>query len=251
MLDLVTMLVVNAISCSVAGQKILNQVTFSVPENQTLGIIGPNGSGKTTLFNCLSGFHRLSSGSIQFRNQEISSLSPHKRAHLGVGRVFQNFGIFREMTLFDNVRIALESKAGVLASMLSSSLRTEAKKRAHAALESVGLYEKRDQLASSLSGGQMRLLEIARTVAADSRLILLDEPTAGVSPIMKQEVGEQISKLKTLGCTALIIEHDIGFIQRFCDRVIVLNEGEIMLDGTPEQVRNDPELERLYFGSIK
>ena len=243
------MLTLKDIQFSIGAQQILKEISFSVPEGQTLGIIGPNGSGKTTLFNCLSGFHQIDSGTITYQDKVISESAPHERAQLGIGRVFQNFGIFREMSVLENMIVALEAKEGLRKTFLPwSTTSRSVTKKAREALEQVGLSAKATYDASSLSGGQMRLLEIARTLAAGAKLILLDEPTAGVSPIMKEEVGTFIRQLKDLGRTVLIIEHDINFIQRFCDRIIVLDSGKVILDGSPAEVRANKQLEEIYFG---
>jgi ABC-type branched-subunit amino acid transport system ATPase component len=244
------MLKINDIHFSLGAHQILRGISFNVPQGETLGIIGPNGSGKTTLFNCLSGFNDLDSGSISLADTDITKTPPFQRANLGIGRVFQNFGIFREMTVLDNILVALESKAGLIKTFLQGGEKSrQVISQSLDALEQVGLREKSAALASSLSGGQMRLLEIARTLAAGAELILLDEPTAGVSPIMKEEVGAFIQKLKTLGRTVLIIEHDINFIQKFCDRIIVLDGGKVIMDGPPAEVRASKQLEQIYFGT--
>jgi ABC-type branched-subunit amino acid transport system ATPase component len=243
------MLTLKDIEFSLGAHQILRGISFTVPRGETLGIIGPNGSGKTTLFNCLSGFNDLDSGSIFLADTDITKTPPYERANLGIGRVFQNFGIFREMTVLENMLVALESKAGLIKTFLQGAEKSrQVVSQSLDALEQVGLKEKANALASSLSGGQMRLLEIARTLAAGAELILLDEPTAGVSPIMKEEVGAFIQKLKSLGRTVLIIEHDINFIQKFCDRIIVLDGGKVIMDGPPAEVRASKQLEQIYFG---
>lgn len=243
------MLSISGLSVSFQGNPILKDLSFSVAAGQTVGIIGPNGSGKTTLFNTISGFVQASSGQVVLNGREIQGLEPHQRARLGLGRVFQNFGIFRQMTLLENILIALEARAHASESAVSRrgalrERRTEAMRH----LEEIRLAHKALDKAGSLSGGQMRLLEIIRTVAAGAELFLLDEPTAGVSPRMKDDVAGIIRKLQELGKTVLIIEHDIVFIQRFCTRIVVLNEGQIVLDDTPEKVRSDERLKDIYFG---
>ena len=222
----------------------MNDISFEVEEGKIIGLIGPNGSGKTTLFNVLSGFLKPEEGNIQFRHDNITTLSPAKRAQSGIGRVFQNFGIFREMTLEENVLVALEAlpkaertKLGNLQEIVADTL------------DLVGLSEKAKANASSLSGGQMRLLEIGRTLASGKELFLLDEPTAGVSPKMTNDVSSLINELKAEGKTVLIIEHDLPFIAKICDYVIVLDVGSVALQGTPEEVHHDKKLQELYFGA--
>lgn len=233
---------------SIGDSLILDNVTLNVERGERLGIIGPNGSGKTTLFNCLSGFHLPKNGEIVFQGTRITKLPPYQRAMLGIGRVFQNFGIFKQMTVLENMITALESKQGALLNPWGKRA-AQNKVLAMEHLESVGLEKKANDEAGSLSGGQLRLLEIARTLAFGAELFLMDEPTAGVSPKMKAEVERVLLKLQGLGKTVLIIEHDMNFIQRLCDRIIVLNVGRIVLDGSPDVVRSDALLQDIYFGT--
>lgn len=247
---IVPALAVNDLKVSFGSHSVLNGVSFQIDAETTVGLIGPNGSGKTTLFNCLSGFVHLASGQISVHGTPVTDYSAHQRAQVGLGRVFQNFGIFREMTLLENVVCALEGKLSWFDSILPySATQRRIQNKAMEFLREVGLQDKAKQKAASLSGGQMRLLEIIRCVAFEASVLLLDEPTAGVSPVMKETIAELILKLRSLGKTVLVIEHDIQFIQRFCSRVIVLESGRVVLDGTPDQVRNDPRLQEIYFGT--
>ncbi|MBN8549177.1 MAG: ABC transporter ATP-binding protein [Deltaproteobacteria bacterium] len=244
------MLEVKDITFNVKGTQILNGISFQVAQGETVGIIGPNGSGKTTLFNCLSGFNIPNGGSITLKGHEVTVLPPYKRAALGLGRVFQNFGIFREMTCTENVVTALESRQPMWDSFFPWSKGNKTNRaRALEFLKEVHLEKSCDKRASSLSGGQMRLLEIIRTLAFEAEVFLLDEPTAGVSPKMKEDVAGLIRRLKELGKTVLVIEHDINFIQKFCSRIIVLDIGRIVLDDTPDKVRQHSLLQEIYFGS--
>ncbi len=244
------MLEVNSLKFEVRGLQILNGCSFSVKSGETVGIIGPNGSGKTTLFNCLSGFITPSAGKITFAGTELEGISPAARAKLGIGRVFQNFGIFREMTLSENVVTALESRSDGFSGFFPWTKSSRAFwSEALGYLEEVGLADKANHKASSLSGGQMRLLEIIRTLSFGAELFLLDEPTAGVSPKMKTEVASLISKLRDRGKTVLVIEHDLNFIQSLCSRTIVLDQGLVVLDGETEKIRNDRLLKEIYLGT--
>ncbi len=242
------MLEISGLKFHIGGTQILNGVDFSVRSGEKLGIIGPNGSGKTTLFNCISGFNLPSSGNIRFQEKDISRLAPAKRARLGLGRVFQNFGVFREMTVLENVVIAIESRQSPILFPWSARHK-ENQAKAMEYLELVNIPEKAKAKAGSLSGGQMRLLEITRAIAFEAELFLLDEPTAGVSPRMKKEIEVALAKLHDLNKTVLIIEHDINFIQKICDRIVVLDSGRVVLDGTPEEVRGDSRLQEIYFGT--
>jgi ABC-type branched-subunit amino acid transport system ATPase component len=238
------------IEVKIGAANILNGISIEVNQAETVGIIGPNGCGKTTLFNTLSGFLSPVNGKISFLERDITNMPAYQRAKLGIGRVFQNFGIFRDMTVLENMTCAIEGRKNALASFFPwSKANKENKKMAMEYLSQIKLDSKAGQKAANLSGGQMRLLEIMRTLAAGAELFLLDEPTAGVSPKMKDDVVSIINKLKAMNKTILIIEHDINFIQKFCQRIIVLDGGKVMLDDTPEKVRNNKQLQEIYFGS--
>jgi branched-chain amino acid transport system ATP-binding protein len=246
------MLDVSDIKVAFGNSKILNGVSLQVEAGETVGIIGPNGSGKTTLFNTLSGFNSAESGRILFKGSDITHIPADQRAVLGLGRVFQNFGIFKEMSLLDNMLVAIEARSSFWANLFGiGSKRNLAREQAMEHLEEIGLAGRADQRAGSLSGGQMRLLEIVRVLATGAELLLLDEPTAGVSPRMKEEVAAFITKVQGLGKTVLVIEHDINFIQKFCRRIVVLEGGQVVLDDTPERVRADERLQEIYFGATQ
>ena len=239
-----SLLRIQHVGLSIGGQHILHDVSLSADEGEILGLIGPNGSGKTTLFNILSGFLTPTQGALHFRNADITRLSASERARIGIGRVFQNFGIFRDMSLDENVLVALEALPKEQRTVLGD-LRTVVRKTLHM----VGLQDHAKKKAGSLSGGQMRLLEIARTFASGKQLFLLDEPTAGVSPKMTQQVADLIGLLKREGKTVIIVEHDLPFISRICDRVAVLDVGRLVLTGTPADVKKSKELQEIYFGA--
>ncbi len=238
------LLSLQCLSLSINSHAILCDVTFDVEHGDVVGLIGPNGSGKTTLFNVISGFLRPTAGRVHLRGEDITALPPHERARRGIGRVFQNFGIFREMTLLENVLVALEAlpkeERCVLGNLRGVAAGT---------LDMVGLSAHAKKKAGSLSGGQMRLLEIARTLKSGKELFLLDEPTAGVSPKMTHQVADLIRELKREGKTVLIIEHDLPFIARICDRVVVMDVGQVVMVGSPKEVKESKELQEIYFGA--
>jgi branched-chain amino acid transport system ATP-binding protein len=243
------MLELDRISVSFQDSKILREVSLSVQKGETVGIIGPNGSGKTTLFNCISGFVSPTSGTLRLKERDVTGTSAEQRARLGLGRVFQNFGIFKEMSLLENLLVALEARGSLLRSLLPwSNSANENRRLALEYLKEIQLEAKANQKAGSLSGGQMRLLEIVRVLATGADVLLLDEPTAGVSPRMKEEVAAFIGRLQEMGKTVLVIEHDINFIQKFCKRIVVLESGSVVLDDTPERVCADERLQEIYFG---
>lgn len=244
-------LLVQDLYCKVGSQEILRGVTFSVAEGAVVGIIGPNGSGKTTLFNTLSGFLPSQAGSILLDGEELVGLAPHARARSGLGRTFQNSGIFREMTVLENVLTVLEARLPSYQLFVPWYRgKKEFLEEATLLLKQVSLHEHASKRAGDLSGGQLRLLEIARLRASSASLLLLDEPTAGVSPRMKEEVSVMLQQLRADGYTILIIEHDIHFIQTLCDRVLVLDSGRIILEGIPQEVRDNPLLHETYFGKV-
>lgn len=249
------LLTVTNLSLTLGTQQILRDISFTVGEGEVIGLIGPNGSGKTTLFNVLSGFLKVTNGTIGFRGNNITASSPSRRAKEGIGRVFQNFGIFREMTLEENVLVALEAlssedqKKLVCRAAGGSNLKHCLRRKVDETLALVGLRDKAKEKASSLSGGQMRLLEIARTLASGKELFLLDEPTAGVSPKMTNDVANLIRELKAEKKTVLVIEHDLPFIAKICDRVLVLDLGQIVISGTPQEVHSHKKLKEIYFGA--
>jgi branched-chain amino acid transport system ATP-binding protein len=244
------MLEVKNLELALGNTSILKGASFKVNQAETVGIIGPNGSGKTTLFNCISGFHFPDSGQVLLNEKDITNFAPHIRAKLGLGRVFQNPGIFKEMTVLENLITALESSQSFAQIICPwSALHKHNREYAMSLLEDIKLSAKAKDKASSLSGGQMRLLEIVRTLAYNANVLLLDEPTAGVSPKMKDEVIFLIKKLQAANKTILVIEHDINFIQQFCDRIIVLDGGKVVLEDTPTGVRSNERLREIYFGA--
>ena len=232
------------VNLTIQDHHILKDISFDVEEGEVVGLIGPNGSGKTTLFNVLSGFLPASTGSITFRDEDITKLIPSKRAHLGLGRVFQHFGIFRDMTLEENVMVAIDALPKKQRALLG-----DMKDIVQETLEMATLTDHAKKKAGSLSGGQMRLLEIARTLKSGKELFLLDEPTAGVSPKMTTQVADIIKELKDEGKTVIIIEHDLPFISKICDRVVVLDVGNVVLEGPPDHVKKSKELCEIYFGA--
>ena len=241
------MLQIKDLTVAFGKQTILQSIGFSA--SGTLGIIGPNGSGKTTLFNALSGFVSAQKGSILIDGIDISSLAPDRRAQAGVARVFQNFGVFRDLTVLENVTLALSVKLPFWKIMLPvPGIAKQLSQEAVQFLEQVGIADRRFDKANLLSGGQMRLLEIARALAMDKKVYLLDEPTAGVSPKLKEQVAAAIRLLIAAKKTVLIIEHDMNFIRSFVDRILVLDQGSIVSDGSPEAVVADPVVQEIYFG---
>lgn len=235
-----------ALNFQIGDSSILNDLSVSATEGERLGIIGPNGSGKTTFFNCLSGFSRPQKGKILFDSLDVTKLSPSDRAIKGLGRLFQNFGIFRDLTVYENLLIAIESREKV--SLFSFFKSKNFADEIMSLLSLVNLQDKKNHKAGSLSGGQLRLLEIIRLIAFNSKLYLLDEPTAGVSPKMKLDILDALNKLLPKDAIVMLIEHDINFMKDFCSRVVVFDSGHCVLSGTVDEVRENPVLQEVYFG---
>ena len=220
---------------SFGGVHALAGCGFSVGEGEIVGLIGPNGSGKTTLFNTIVGYLPLDGGRILYRGENVTGLPPYQIARKGIGRTFQVTRIFPKMTLMENVTLPTRNVA--------------AGDRAHELLELVGLTDLRDEYASDLSFGQQRLLSIIQVLMLDPGLILLDEPAAGVSPVMQKKLLELIHYLNEEGRTFLIIEHNMDVVMNNCERVVVLSMGEKIAEGSPEEVRRDEAVLTAYFGA--
>ncbi len=220
---------------SFGGVHALAGCGFSVGEGEIVGLIGPNGSGKTTLFNTIVGYLPLDGGRILYRGENVTGLPPYQIARKGIGRTFQVTRIFPKMTLLENVTLPTGKAA--------------ADDRAHELLEFAGLADLRDEYASDLSFGQQRLLSIIQVLMLDPGLILLDEPAAGVNPVMQKKLLELIHYLNEQGRTFLIVEHNMDVVMNNCERVVVLSMGEKIAEGTPEEVRRDEAVLTAYFGA--
>ncbi len=245
---------INNLSKDFDGIKAIDNLSINIPKGLISAIIGPNGAGKTTLFNIITGFIKPNDGDVFFENQRITSLSPDRIARLGVGRTFQNIRLFSQLSVLDNVMLATQyNKGESLWSALSKSKtmlkeENENKGKAIHYLQMVGMVDKKDSLAMNLSHGQRRLLEIARALALEPKLLLLDEPMAGLSPQKVIEMKSIIQNLRDTGKTILFIEHDIRVVMDISGWIIVLNYGKKIAEDRPEDIQNNPEVINAYLG---
>jgi len=226
------MLSLNKVAKRFGGVNAVNKCTFNVEEGTITSLIGPNGAGKTTVFNIISGLTKPDAGTIKLNGKEIAGLPAYKIAQSGISRTFQLTKVFRNMSIKDNLLMAKEAS----------------EKEMEDVLKSVYLHKPIDTTASELSYGQQRLLEIARALLMEHSLLMLDEPTAGVNPRIRQELKIILKKLRKEGKTVLLIEHDMDFVMDISDKVIVLAEGRVLREGKPKEIMKDKKVLEAYLG---
>lgn len=231
------------------GLVALHDVSFTVKENNITGLIGPNGAGKTTLFNALSGVYKADQGSIIFNGKDILNLPPHKIAEIGIARTFQIARPFLDLTVTENVLVGLGEKnyRGFIKPFKLSKKKDNIKK-AYDILEMVGIKDFKDHLASDLSLGYKRRLGIARALALEPQILMLDEPLAGLGKDVSEKMLKLIAELKKEGMTIIIIEHDMDAIMSICDKIIVLNQGEKIAEGDAKKIQNNEAVIEAYLG---
>jgi branched-chain amino acid transport system ATP-binding protein len=237
------------------GISALTDVTFKINEGEIFGLIGPNGAGKTTMFNVITNMFPPTSGEISFLGDKISGIKPHKITDKGICRTFQNIRLFSQMSVIENVLVGghCRSKSGVFSSVFRTKSQRKEEGGLHETaielLELVGLSSYQDVVAENLAYGQQRRLEIARALASNPRLLLLDEPAAGMNETETEDLFDLIKKVQKRGITVLLIEHDMPFVMKLCDRITVLNFGKKLAEGTPEEIQNNQDVIEAYLGS--
>lgn len=237
------------------GVKAVNGVSMTVNEGEIVSIIGPNGAGKTTFFNICSGYGKATKGKVYFKNTDITSLRTEAISTMGMGRTFQKTQLFKYMSVFDNVKIGChqDTSSGIWDAILHTKRYKKdeqyAAQRSREIIEMAGLEKYSDVLAGNLAYGIQRRVEIARALASSPSILLLDEPAAGMNPNETKDLMKFIQELNAKGQTILLIEHDMKFVMNCSHRIVVLNFGEKICEGTPEEVKRNKEVQEAYFGS--
>jgi branched-chain amino acid transport system ATP-binding protein len=251
----VTILETRDLTIRFGGVQALQDASLRVGEFEIVGLIGPNGAGKTTFFDCVTGVHRLAQGHVMFRDVEITGLAAHRRASLGIGRTFQNVGLVKTETVLGNLLSAQHSAieygpvAGIIGSPVSVATERVLRRRADVLLEVLGLDGLRDAPVRGLPYGTLKLVEIATTLATDPDVLLLDEPSAGMSPEEAHRLGESLLGLRReFELAILMIEHHVPLVMDVCDYVYVLNFGEMLTEGLPHEIRRHPDVIAAYLG---
>jgi len=227
--------------------KALSDVSVSFRAGELTAIIGPNGAGKSTFFNVISGGVPPSAGQVLFEGRDITGIAPHEFARIGIAKSFQITNVFKQLSAFENVRVALQVRVSRFQILRERSAYAELIERADALLQRVGLVDSRNKLAGDLAHGQQRSLEVAMALACDPKLLLMDEPTAGMSP---QETTVMMELIRQLAQerTVILVEHKMKLVMGLCQRLIVLHHGELLVDGKPDEIRANSEVKRVYLG---
>jgi branched-chain amino acid transport system ATP-binding protein len=254
MAQAVDMLEIKKVSKYFGGLAAIKDVTINVQKDELLGIIGPNGSGKTTLFNLITGVYEVTHGSILFEGEAIHDHNPTTIAGRGIARTFQNIKLFHTLSVLDNVLVASYCHGQPKAWSQIFGLRPgvkrerELEEKSHQLLEFVGLAQRHNEISKNLAYGDQKKLEMARALAIKPKLLLLDEPVGGLNPAEKKEVIDLIGKIQDEGITVLLIEHDMKVVMNISRRIIVLNFGEMIAQGAPDEIKRNPAVIEAYLG---
>jgi branched-chain amino acid transport system ATP-binding protein len=248
------MLQLNNLTMTFGGVTALSDVNVAITANAITGIIGPNGAGKTTLFNIISGIYQQTTGTVSLKGRDITGRTPEQLAKMGMVRTFQNIELFSQMTVLENVMVGLHSKtrSGIFscALKLPGHLKEERyiRKQALEWLKFAGIEDLADVTAANLPFGKGRLLEIARALALEPIVLLMDEPAAGLNSRETIELATLIRQIRDLGITVVLVEHDMDLVMDICDRIVVLNLGKKLAEGTPREIQENPEVVAAYLG---
>ena len=246
------LLEIKNISKHFGGLSALNNVSFAVEQGEIRGLIGPNGAGKSTMFKNIAGFYQPSEGEIIFSGQNINGLKPHAIASLGIVRTFQETTLFQELTVFENTLVGchLQAKSNIFSAALGldKQKQSRAGKKALEVMEFMGLVERKDQLASELPLGSQRSLAIAIALVSGPKLMLMDEPFAGMNSEETRHMMELTNKVNESGVTIVLVEHDMKAVMGLCEYITVLNFGNLLTEGTPEEIRHNEEVIKAYLG---
>jgi branched-chain amino acid transport system ATP-binding protein len=236
------------------GLTAVDELSFSVEDGEVRGLIGPNGAGKTTTFNVISGFYAPTSGRVVYNGRDIAGLRTSAIAELGLIRTFQSTTLFQEFTVLDNVMVGthLRARDRLFNTLLGRSQAREAaaRRRARETLDFFGLADRADELASNLPHGLQRALGVAVALVAEPKLLLLDEPFTGMNPEETQHMMDLVRRVRDRGITILLVEHDMQAVMGLCDRITVLNFGQLLTEGTPEEIRRHPDVIEAYLGAV-
>jgi len=238
------------LTVSYGGLHANSNVTIKAEKGMVTGLIGPNGAGKTTFIDAITGFTNVSSGRAEFKGADLAGVTPAERAKIGLVRTFQSLELFEDLTVWDNLLVMAEATKwwSFLADIVKPNRVLGVEEGVEWALNFLSLGEYRDRLTLDLSHGQRKLVSVARALAARPEMLLLDEPAAGLDTVESQQLGKHLREILTEGISIFLIDHDMGLVLSVCDYIYVLDFGNIIAEGTPDQVRNDPEVKRAYLG---